>query len=106
MVLDQNEAITDADTNQRYRAFAKEIERAVGQPLHRAARVVVDAEVVVVPPGRDVGGLAPEQAGEPAAEQRIGEEVLEQGPVERGHPAVERVARVQRREHPRSEKDG
>lgn len=33
VVLDQNEAITDADTNQRYRAFAKEIERAVGQPV-------------------------------------------------------------------------
>lgn len=33
VVLDQNESITDANTNQNYRAFAKEIERAVGQPV-------------------------------------------------------------------------
>jgi len=33
VVLDQDESITDAGTNQRYRAFAKDIERAVGQPV-------------------------------------------------------------------------
>jgi rhodanese-related sulfurtransferase len=33
VVLDQSESITDADTNQRYRAFAREIERAAGQPI-------------------------------------------------------------------------
>lgn len=33
VVLDQNESITDAGTNQRYRAFTREVERAVGQPV-------------------------------------------------------------------------
>lgn len=33
VVLDQNESISDSDTNQRYRAFSREIERAVGQPV-------------------------------------------------------------------------
>jgi rhodanese-related sulfurtransferase len=33
VVLDQNESITDSATNQRYRAFTREIERAVGQPV-------------------------------------------------------------------------
>lgn len=34
VVLDQNESITDFDTTRRYRAFASEVERAVGQPVH------------------------------------------------------------------------
>lgn len=34
VVLDQNESISDAETNRRYRAFTKEVERAVGQPVH------------------------------------------------------------------------
>jgi rhodanese-related sulfurtransferase len=34
VVLDQNESITNTSTNQRYRAFAKEVELAVGQPVH------------------------------------------------------------------------
>jgi rhodanese-related sulfurtransferase len=33
VVLDQNESLTDADTTRRYRAFASEIEQAVGQPV-------------------------------------------------------------------------
>jgi rhodanese-related sulfurtransferase len=33
VVLDQQESITDGDTNQRYRAFGREVERAVGQPV-------------------------------------------------------------------------
>lgn len=33
VVLDQNESITDFDTTKRYRAFAGEVERAVGQPV-------------------------------------------------------------------------
>jgi rhodanese-related sulfurtransferase len=33
VVLDQHESITDSSTNQRYRAFAGEVERAVGQPV-------------------------------------------------------------------------
>lgn len=33
VVLDQDESITDSDTNQRYRAFARDVERAVGQPV-------------------------------------------------------------------------
>ncbi len=33
IVLDQNESITDSATTARYRAFAGEIERAVGQPV-------------------------------------------------------------------------
>lgn len=33
VVLDQNESITDFDTAKSYRAFANEIERAVGQPV-------------------------------------------------------------------------
>jgi rhodanese-related sulfurtransferase len=33
VVLDQNESISDFDTTKRYRAFANEIERAVGQPV-------------------------------------------------------------------------
>lgn len=33
VVLDQHESLTDADTTRRYRAFATEIEQAVGQPV-------------------------------------------------------------------------
>ena len=33
MVLDQHESISDSNTNQRYRAFTREVERAVGQPV-------------------------------------------------------------------------
>jgi rhodanese-related sulfurtransferase len=33
VVLDQNESLTDSDTTRRYRAFAGEIEQAVGQPV-------------------------------------------------------------------------
>jgi rhodanese-related sulfurtransferase len=33
VVLGQNESITDFDTTQRYRAFASEVEQAVGQPV-------------------------------------------------------------------------
>lgn len=33
VVLDQNESITDTNLNQRYRAFTREVERAVGQPV-------------------------------------------------------------------------
>ena len=33
VVLDQNESITDFDTTKRYRAFASEVERGVGQPV-------------------------------------------------------------------------
>ncbi|MFO7542121.1 MAG: rhodanese-like domain-containing protein [Thiobacillus sp.] len=33
VVLDQNESITHSATNQRYRAFARDIERAIGQPV-------------------------------------------------------------------------
>ena len=33
VVLDQNESISDTQTNQRYRAFARDVERAVGQPV-------------------------------------------------------------------------
>lgn len=33
VVLDQNESLTDAETTKRYRAFAGEIEAAVGQPV-------------------------------------------------------------------------
>lgn len=33
VVLDQNESLTDSATNQRYRAFSREVERAVGQPV-------------------------------------------------------------------------
>ena len=33
VVLDQNESISDTRTNQRYRAFARDVERAVGQPV-------------------------------------------------------------------------
>lgn len=33
VVLDQNESLTDSETTQRYRAFANEIEQAVGQPV-------------------------------------------------------------------------
>lgn len=33
VVLDQNEAISDANTTKRYRAFENEIERALGQPV-------------------------------------------------------------------------
>lgn len=33
VVLDQDESITDSDTNQRYRAFARDVERAIGQPV-------------------------------------------------------------------------
>lgn len=33
VVLDQNESITDFDTTKRYRDFAGEIERAIGQPI-------------------------------------------------------------------------
>jgi rhodanese-related sulfurtransferase len=33
VVLDQNESVTDSGTTQRYRAFAGEIERALGQPV-------------------------------------------------------------------------
>jgi rhodanese-related sulfurtransferase len=34
VVLDQSESIADTDTDQRYRAFTKEVERAIGQPVH------------------------------------------------------------------------
>lgn len=34
VVLDQDESIANASTNQRYRAFTREIERAIGQPVH------------------------------------------------------------------------
>lgn len=33
VVLDQNESFTNEETNQRYRAFASEVERALGQPV-------------------------------------------------------------------------
>ncbi len=33
VVLDQDESLTDSDTTRRYRAFAGEIEQAVGQPV-------------------------------------------------------------------------
>jgi rhodanese-related sulfurtransferase len=33
VVLDQHEFITDSNVNQRYRTFAREVERAVGQPV-------------------------------------------------------------------------
>lgn len=33
IVLDQNEAITDPSTTQRYRAFAKDVEKSVGEPV-------------------------------------------------------------------------
>ena len=33
VVLDQNESISDTGTNQRYRAFVRDVERAVGQPV-------------------------------------------------------------------------
>ncbi|AAZ95961.1 rhodanese-like protein [Thiobacillus denitrificans ATCC 25259] len=33
VVLDQNESISDTQTNQRYRAFVRDVERAVGQPV-------------------------------------------------------------------------
>jgi rhodanese-related sulfurtransferase len=33
VVLDQNESVTDSNTTKRYRAFAGEIEHAVGQPV-------------------------------------------------------------------------
>lgn len=33
VVLDQNESLTDFDTTKRYRSFAGEVERAVGQPV-------------------------------------------------------------------------
>lgn len=33
VVLDQHESVADSNTNQRYRAFAREVERAVGQPV-------------------------------------------------------------------------
>lgn len=33
VVLDQNESVSDPETNQRYRAFTREIERAIGQPV-------------------------------------------------------------------------
>lgn len=33
VVLDQNESLTDSDTNRRYRAFASEIEQVVGEPV-------------------------------------------------------------------------
>ena len=33
VVLDQNESLTDFDTTQRYRAFANQVERSVGQPV-------------------------------------------------------------------------
>jgi rhodanese-related sulfurtransferase len=33
IVLDQHESMTDSDTTRRYRAFASEIEQAVGQPV-------------------------------------------------------------------------
>ena len=33
VVLDQNESLTDYDTTQRYRAFANQVERSVGQPV-------------------------------------------------------------------------
>lgn len=33
VVLDQNESLTDSNTTQRYRAFASEIEQALGQPV-------------------------------------------------------------------------
>lgn len=34
VVLDQDESIADPDTDQRYRAFTREVERAIGQPVH------------------------------------------------------------------------
>ncbi len=34
VVLGQDESIADTSTDQRYRAFTKEVERAVGQPVH------------------------------------------------------------------------
>lgn len=33
VVLDQNESMTHSATNQRYRAFARDVERAIGQPV-------------------------------------------------------------------------
>ena len=33
VVLDQNESFTDQATTQRYRAFAKDVEKSVGQPV-------------------------------------------------------------------------
>jgi hypothetical protein len=34
VVRDQNVSIADADTDHRYRAYTKKVERTIGQPLH------------------------------------------------------------------------